>query len=102
MTAVAISGLAAPLALGLAAALARDEADTASAPVDCPHCGAALKLSAQELDHGWYICPACRLAALILDSVTCPHCHAELELSDDELARQSFECPQCAHHVTMA
>ena len=84
------------------AALSREEADGESAPVDCPHCGEALLLNAEELSHGWYVCPACRLAALILESVTCPHCYAELALSDDELARQSFECPQCAHHVAMA
>ena len=102
VTAVAVSGLGAPLALGLAAALGRDEDGEESPPVDCPHCGTLLLLDAAELQQGWYLCPDCHRTALILDSVTCPHCQAELELSDDELARQAFECPECGHHVTMA
>jgi uncharacterized protein YbaR (Trm112 family) len=101
VTAFAVSGLAAPLALGLAAALSGDDQEDEPLPVDCPHCGVALELDAQELSQGWYVCPDCRRAALILDSVNCPHCRTELELSDEELARQAFDCPECGHHVTM-
>jgi hypothetical protein len=100
-TLVALNPIGAGIAVGLTYFMGGDDGDEGELLVTCRECAAKLKLSREEEEQGWYICPECKSTIHLVVLSRCPACQTELELDDAEVAQRWYRCSECDEKVQL-